>query len=286
MTAWLAFAPVGLWLLATGLGKALDLRFAALALEGHGLPEGRPARIVAAVLAVAEAALGGALLAGAALAAWLALPLLLAGLAAGLRAWWRGLDDCGCHGVALRVPPGLSAALAALAAGLLAIGLTSGGGAPAGAGSLALAGATGIAAAALAGWSGRHGAPLDLARLRPGRRWRRRWLPGFVPRHALLVFARTECGHCVGWLQRAEALAALPEAPPVVAVFAGRLPPPSLHAAQPMPVSGPRLARLAPRPPLAVLLRDGVIAEIWEADMPPWVTARLVAAARGAAPPG
>ncbi len=130
VAAVLAAAPwtAGALLAASALGKAVDVRFAAQAIEHHRWVPARRARPLMVGLSAGQAGLAVALLlGGGVVASMLAMALLLAGALAAVAAAWRdGLEDCGCHGRLLSLPPLWSAGLDGGLAAWLGAGVAAG----------------------------------------------------------------------------------------------------------------------------------------------------------------
>jgi hypothetical protein len=217
---------VGLVFLVTGALKALDsARFRDQILRYRLLPYAwvQPA----AVLFIAfECTLGIALMLG--VSVWL-LPfaaLVLAGFAA-LTAWGTSsgrVDDCGCYGGLVLLTPAQSLALDGVYLALLAAAWWL---APA---EMIAPGlwkwgviAALLIASIVAAWRSLQKPLVDLALLRVGRTFRRRWLKHYardVTQGAhFVVFLSRDCPYCKRWVPLLNVIEVQPDLPSVVAVM-------------------------------------------------------------------
>lgn len=287
LLAWAA----GLFLLVDALAKANDLPFT---VGIFGKITGRPALALPAVvgLGLAEAGLGGAVLAGDASARLMAAIFLLCVSAGSLLFLKRdGGDDCGCHGRAVRMTPAQSAMLAGVVAAVLVAAFAI---APEPPNSAALV-AT-VAAATMATWGALgiygwvRGPLVDFTRLKRGARFGlddlvtgeagdeiAAWIRGEV----LVLAARVGCGNCHAWARVLAAASRLPDMPPLLVLLggdgeasdgaitqlSGRL--------RIVPLAIGDFARMARRAPLAARVRGGVVIEVWDETLPDTIVGRL-----------
>jgi len=280
MVASAAAVLVGLVFLVTGALKALDAaQFLRQVRRFRLLPRAweRPAALF---VIAAECALGVALVTQ--LSPWL-YPLAAGVLVAflGLTAWGvrnGRIDDCGCYGGLLMVTPAQSMALDALYLGLVALAWL---GAPDVA-SIAAWKVAPVAVAALAAVAASirsQQKPLaDLALLRVGRTWRRRWLRHYerdVTRGShFVVFLSRDCPYCKRWVPLLNVIEVQPELPSVVAVMS--LEGKELRAfldehlitfpVTYMPQS--LVSLMATAYPTAALIENGRVSQKWVGEMP------------------
>ena len=280
MVSTLAAVLVGVVFLVTGGLKSLDSgQFLRQIRRFRLLPRTweRPATVF---VAVGECALGAALVTR--LSAWLypltaaVLLLFLVVTAWGVRS--RRIEDCGCYGGQLMVTPAQSMALDAIYLALVAVAWFF---APAAAPSAPakVAAVVVVAVAALVASTRSLQAPLvDLALLRVGRTWRRRWLRHYerdvMHGSHFVVFLSRDCPYCKRWVPLLNVIEVQPELPSVVAVMS--LEGDELRAfldehlirfpVTHMPQS--LVSLMATAFPTAALIEDGRIRRKWVGEMP------------------
>ena len=280
MVSAVASALVGAVFLVTGGLKALDAgRFLREVRRFRLLPPSweRPATLV---VAVGECALGAALLTQ--MSAWL-YPLtavVLVGFfvvtAWGVRS--QRIEDCGCYGGQLMVTPAQSMALDGLYLVLVTVAWLSASTAiPLDPWNIVVVAVVALAALVLSTRSLR--APLvDLALLRVGRTWRRRWLKHYerdVTRGAhFVVFLSRDCPYCKRWVPLLNVIEVQPELPSVVAVMSLEgdelrafldehlIKFPVTHMPQSL------VSLMASAFPTAALIENGRVSRKWVGEMP------------------
>jgi len=290
LTDWTVFGRVlaGVLLVVSGFAKAADVAFAGAQIRRFGiLSDVRPQRF-AGLLAVVEAGVGAALLAGvySTSAGWLALALLAVLPPAAL--WLgagKGIRDCGCYGKLVRLTPLQSTGLNVVVCPLLVVWLINKPDAANSAGtpSLLVVLAVVLLAGTLARHTAFHGAPLPFSAFRPGRPWPKEALAkaglGTLPLDparvdAIVVFATQTCAQCQAWLRVLDHLARIPGELPVLGVIAaGEIPLENFRRSQQLAIP---LAEIAPsslldlwsRTPAAVVVRDGRVAACWRTRLP------------------
>ncbi len=280
MVSAVASGLVGVVFLVTGGLKALDAaRFLREVRRFRLLPPSweRPATVL---VAVSECALAAALLTQ--MSVWL-YPLTAAVLVVFLvlTAWGvrsGRIEDCGCYGGQLMVTPGQSMALDALYLALVAVAWLF---APAAAtpAPWKVAAVTVVALAALVVSTLSLRAPLvDLALLRVGRTWRRRWLRHYerdVTRGShFVVFLSRDCPYCKRWVPLLNVIEVQPELPSVVAVMSLQgdelrafldehlIKFPVTHMPQAL------VSLMANAYPTAALIENGRVSRKWVGEMP------------------
>lgn len=225
MVSVIAAALVGIVFLVTGGLKALDAgRFLREVRRFRLLPRSweRPATLI---IAVGECALGAALLTQ--MSVWLypltafVLVTFFVVTAWGVRS--HRIEDCGCYGGQLMVTPAQSMALDILYLALVAAAWRF---APVDAPIVAwkMAAVILVALASLVLSARSLRAPLvDLALLRVGRVWRRRWLRHYerdlTQGAHFVVFLSRDCPYCKRWVPLLNVIEVQPELPSVVAVM-------------------------------------------------------------------
>jgi hypothetical protein len=197
-----------------------------------------------------------------------------------LTAWRMGkIDECGCYGPLLRLSPPISAGFNFVPMALLATALIKYPGTQHGGTLTALVWAVtgGLATALLAG------AVLLLPRIivpiASGRVWPARWLPQVkMPLNGehLVVFLQPGCRACQAWAKALGQLTSVGRFWPVTVIAPGKAADAAaLGKSARSPVVYCGVARfwiLAHEVPMAALVRDGVVCEVWRNSMPEvWV---------------
>lgn len=217
---------VGLVFLVTGALKALDsARFRDQILRYRVLPYTwvQPAGVLFIAF---ECTLGAALMLG--VSVWL-LPLaalVLVGFAA-LTAWGTAsgrVEDCGCYGGLVMLTPAQSVALDGVYVALLAAAWWLAPADPIAPGlwQWTIVAAV-LLAAIVAAWRSLQKPLVDLALLRVGRAFRRRWLKHYArdvtQGSHFVVFLSRECPYCKRWVPLLNVIEVQPDLPSVVAVM-------------------------------------------------------------------
>jgi hypothetical protein len=274
-------AIVGLVFLAAGALKAVDSASFVRQVGRFRLLPRRLEERAALLFIGFECALGAALLL--AVSPWLIPPtaLLLAGLAA-LTAWGAAsgrLENCGCYGGQLLLTPAQSLALDGVYGLLLAVAWIARPDRPPPPAAWKLAAvAIVLVAALLAAARSRRTPVLDLALLRIGRAWRRRWLkaePRDLSRGShFVVFLSRDCPYCKRWVPLLNVIEVQQDLPSVVGVMS--LDGASLDAflrehvirfpVAHMPQS--LVSLMVNAYPTAALVEDGRIVSKWVGEMP------------------
>lgn len=190
------------------------------------------------------------------------------------------LEDCGCHGPWLRIPPLLSAALDLGAIALLAtMAPEPGGGWLDARGAILLVVGVAVTAVALVQLrSQRMGSRpwLDLSPVREGELFRPQWLGAEAVQElsladdTIIAFVSPRCARCLAWMKVLAKMHVRPELPRVVCVAAAE---PALAElpAQPYPLLAVprwRLAWLVATTPVAFRVSDEIVTEQWIHAMP------------------
>jgi hypothetical protein len=197
-----------------------------------------------------------------------------------LTAWRMGkIEECGCYGPLLRLSPPISAGFNLVPVALLVIALKAVPGTQLGGVHTALVWAVtgGLATALLAG------AVLLLPRIvvpiAVGRAWPARWLPQVrISAHGyhLVVFLQPGCRACLAWAKALGQLTSVDGFWPLTVIASGKAGnTAALGKSARSPVAHCGVARfwiLAHEVPMAALVRDGVVCDVWRKTMPEvWV---------------